>query len=67
MKTKKRKQMSESQTASTEVTIEGLPDLFDKPKAYFATARAPLARPIRAFFYTGGPKGCISYPEFSRR
>jgi hypothetical protein len=64
--TKKRKQMSESQTASTEVTIEGLSDLFDKQKAYFATARAPLARPIRAFFYTGCPNGYIEYPEFSR-
>ena len=58
--------MSESQTASTEVTIEGLPDLLDKQKACFATARAPLARPIRAFFYTGCPNGYIEYPEFSR-
>ena len=58
--------MSQSQIASTEITIEGLPDLFGKQKAYFATAHAPLARPIRAFFYTGGPKGCTSYPEFSR-
>jgi hypothetical protein len=66
MKTKKRKQMSESHTASTEVTIEGLPDLFDKQNAHFATALAPLARPIRAFFYTGGPNGSIDYPEFSR-
>lgn len=58
--------MSESQTASTEITFEGLPELFDKQKAYFATARAPLARPNTRLLYTGGPNGYIDYPEFSR-
>jgi hypothetical protein len=52
-------------SAGRQATID-VTDLIWKRARMSGFALAAQLRPIRAFFYTGDPQGCISYPEFSR-
>jgi len=65
MKTKKGKRMSEFSNRIHLDHERRAPGFARQKEGFFATARAPLAHPIRALFYTGALNGYIDYLEFS--
>jgi hypothetical protein len=62
----KRKQMSEFQTASTEVTIEALPGLFENRRLTLPQLAHPWRARYAPSFIQVAANGYIDYPEFSR-